>query len=140
MEETPRWGKEANTAGPELNFADPIGVPAVVYDAGRKRYIAVVNTRSKFSIIAAPQPWGHWTSVATYPTWDGIKPPDPLTLTVTPLWIKIDGDSATALYRKGDTIYSVACYYGDVDPMAIAAVNGLSSPYTLNPGSMIQIP
>ncbi len=40
----------------------------------------------------------------------------------------------------GDTIYSVACYYGDVDPMAIAAVNGLSSPYTLNPGSMIQIP
>ena len=40
----------------------------------------------------------------------------------------------------GDTIYSVACYYGDVDPMAIAAVNGLSSPYTLTPGSTIQIP
>jgi len=40
----------------------------------------------------------------------------------------------------GDTIYSVACYFGDVDPMAIAAVNGLSSPYTLTPGSTIQIP
>jgi LysM repeat protein len=38
----------------------------------------------------------------------------------------------------GDTIYSVACYYGDVDPMAIAAVNGLSSPYTLTPGSTIR--
>jgi len=40
----------------------------------------------------------------------------------------------------GDTIYWVACYFGDVDPMAIVAVNGLSSPYTLNPGSTIQIP
>jgi LysM repeat protein len=40
----------------------------------------------------------------------------------------------------GDTIYSVACRYGDVDPMGIAAANGLSSPYTLTPGSTIQIP
>jgi len=40
----------------------------------------------------------------------------------------------------GDTIYSIACRFGDVDPMAIAAVNGLSSPYTLTPGTAIQIP
>jgi LysM repeat protein len=40
----------------------------------------------------------------------------------------------------GETIYSIACYYGDVDPMAIAAVNALSSPYTLSPGTTIRIP
>lgn len=40
----------------------------------------------------------------------------------------------------GDTIYSIACRYGDVDPMGIAAANGLSSPYTLTPGTTIQIP
>jgi LysM repeat protein len=40
----------------------------------------------------------------------------------------------------GETIYSLACYYGDVDPMAIAAANGLSSPYTLMPGTNLQIP
>ncbi len=40
----------------------------------------------------------------------------------------------------GDTIYSVACRYGDVDPMGISAANGLSSPYTLTPGTTIQIP
>lgn len=40
----------------------------------------------------------------------------------------------------GDTVYSIACRFGDVDPLAIAAVNGLSSPYTLTPGSVIQIP
>jgi hypothetical protein len=34
----------------------------------------------------------------------------------------------------------VACRYGDVDPMGIAAANGLSSPYTLTPGTTIQIP
>ena len=47
---------------------------------------------------------------------------------------------ATYTVGGGDTIYSVACRYGDVDPMGIAAANGLSSPYTLTPGTTIQIP
>jgi LysM repeat protein len=41
---------------------------------------------------------------------------------------------------SGDTINSIACEFGDVDPLAIAAANGLSSPYTLNAGSVIKIP
>jgi len=40
----------------------------------------------------------------------------------------------------GDTIYTVACKYGDVDPMAIAQANGISSPYTLSAGQVIYIP
>ncbi len=40
----------------------------------------------------------------------------------------------------GDTIYSLACDYGDVDPNAIIAANGLKSPYTLTPGQSLQIP
>ncbi|MHB1481367.1 MAG: LysM peptidoglycan-binding domain-containing protein [Bellilinea sp.] len=40
----------------------------------------------------------------------------------------------------GDTIYSVACEFGDVDPMAIVAANNLKSPYTLTAGAVIQIP
>lgn len=47
---------------------------------------------------------------------------------------------ATYTVAGGDTIYSVACRYGDVDPMGIAAANGLSSPYSLTPGTTIQIP
>jgi LysM repeat protein len=47
---------------------------------------------------------------------------------------------ATYTVFSGDTIYSVGCRYGDVDPMAIVAANGLSSPYTLTPGTTIQIP
>jgi LysM repeat protein len=42
--------------------------------------------------------------------------------------------------RTGDTIYKVACYFGDASPEAIAAANNLSSPYTLTPGAVISIP
>lgn len=41
---------------------------------------------------------------------------------------------------SGDTIYSIACLFGEVDPYAIAAANGLSSPYTLTSGQNLHIP
>jgi LysM repeat protein len=40
----------------------------------------------------------------------------------------------------GDTIYTIACKFGDVDPMAIAQANGLSAPYNLSAGQSIYIP
>jgi LysM repeat protein len=39
-----------------------------------------------------------------------------------------------------ETIYSIACKFGDVDPMAIAAANGLTAPYTLKLGQVLNIP
>ena len=39
-----------------------------------------------------------------------------------------------------DTIYSIACEYGDADPNAIALANGLSAPYKLSNGQQIYIP
>ncbi len=46
----------------------------------------------------------------------------------------------TYTVSSGDTIYTVACEFGDVDPMSIAEVNGLSSPYKLTSGQEITIP
>jgi LysM repeat protein len=40
----------------------------------------------------------------------------------------------------GDSIYSIACKYGDVDPLAIAQANSLSSPYNLSAGQNLHIP
>ncbi len=40
----------------------------------------------------------------------------------------------------GDTIYSIACLYGEVDPSEIAYANNLSSPYTLKVGQELHIP
>jgi LysM repeat protein len=60
-------------------------------------------------------------------TWEGegrVRNPHPDTYTVDP----------------GDNIYSVACYYGDVSPEAIIAVNQLEEPYDLEAGQTLQIP
>jgi LysM repeat protein len=47
---------------------------------------------------------------------------------------------ATYTVKSGDTIYTIACAYGDVEPSAIAIANGLSSPYTLSSGQTLHIP
>lgn len=60
-------------------------------------------------------------------TWEGagrVRNPHPTTHTVA----------------AGETIYSIACFYGDVSPEAIIAVNNLQEPYTLSPGQTLDIP
>ena len=47
---------------------------------------------------------------------------------------------ATYSVKGSDTIYTVACHYGDVSPDAIAQANNLTPPYTLTPGQTLQIP
>jgi LysM repeat protein len=39
-----------------------------------------------------------------------------------------------------DTVYSIACYFGDVDPRAIEAVNALTGDYSISQGQVIKIP
>ena len=40
----------------------------------------------------------------------------------------------TYTVEAGDTVYSIACFYGDVSPEAIIAVNQLEEPYELTAG------
>jgi LysM repeat protein len=40
----------------------------------------------------------------------------------------------------GESIYSIACVFGDVDPNAIIVANALKSPYTLSAGQTLNIP
>jgi LysM repeat protein len=46
----------------------------------------------------------------------------------------------TYTVSSGETIYSIACYYGDVSPEAIIAANQLEEPYTLSAGQVLDIP
>ncbi len=60
-------------------------------------------------------------------TWEGegrVRNPHPTTHTVL----------------AGETVYSIACYYGDVSPEAIIAVNQLEEPYQLSAGQTLRIP
>jgi LysM repeat protein len=47
---------------------------------------------------------------------------------------------ATYTVKSGDTIFSIACQFGDVDPEAIIIANDLQSPYTVQAGQTLQIP
>ena len=69
---------------------------------------------------------GFVVKIPTSGSFDGVRAlrPHPTTYTV----------------RSGDSVYSIACLYGDVDPLNIAAVNGLAAPYNLTTGSTIKIP
>jgi LysM repeat protein len=60
-------------------------------------------------------------------TWTGegrVRNPHPTTHTV----------------KAGETIYSIACFYGDVSPEAIIVVNNLQEPYNLTVGQTLDIP
>ncbi len=72
-----------------------------------------------------------------------VQPDTTITITQSGTW---PGDRArfphptTYIVKGGDTIYTIACYFGDVDPNIIIAANGLQSPYTLTVGQSLQIP
>lgn len=42
--------------------------------------------------------------------------------------------------KSGDTVYTIACYFGDVSPEGILAANGLSSPSDIKVGMKLKIP
>jgi LysM repeat protein len=46
----------------------------------------------------------------------------------------------TYTVAAGDTLYSIACHFGDVDPNDIIAKNGLEDPYPLTAGTKLEIP
>lgn len=73
--------------------------------------------------------------------------PDPGTVLIIPssgTWTSgeraLKAHPASYTVGTGDTINSIACEFGDVDPLAIAAANGIAEPYTLTVGSVISIP
>ncbi len=46
----------------------------------------------------------------------------------------------TYAVQSGDTIYRIACTYGDVDPNNIILANSLSAPYSVSAGQSLKIP
>ena len=70
---------------------------------------------------------GTTLSIPTTSTWSGAprdRLPHPTTYTV----------------KSGDTIYSIACAFGDVFPESIAQANNMQEPYALTVGQTLQIP
>jgi LysM repeat protein len=51
-----------------------------------------------------------------------------------------DHPATYTVSSSDQTVYGVACYYGDIDPAAIAAANGISVSATLTSGQQLTIP
>jgi LysM repeat protein len=47
---------------------------------------------------------------------------------------------ATHTVVAGETIFTISCAYGDVDPSGIVSENNLEPPYKLTGGQVLQIP
>ena len=74
-----------------------------------------------------------------------VAPGTTLTIPTNSVWPSefdraLRAHPTTYVVSSGDTIYKVACLFGDVDPNALIEANGLKDPYTLTPGTTIQIP
>ena len=52
----------------------------------------------------------------------------------------LEAHPTTHTVAAGQTIYQIACKYGDVDPNDIIAANGLSEPVVLAAGDVLDIP
>jgi LysM repeat protein len=53
---------------------------------------------------------------------------------------ELQAHPTTYTVGAGDTLYSIACEFGDVDPIAIAQANGLTEPYDVSIGMVLDIP
>ena len=53
---------------------------------------------------------------------------------------RLENHPADYSVREGETIFSIACVFGDVDPQSIIAANNLQEPYTLAAGQVLHIP
>jgi hypothetical protein len=42
--------------------------------------------------------------------------------------------------QSGQSIYEIACLFGDADPNAIIVANNLSAPYSISAGQVLEIP
>ena len=75
---------------------------------------------------------------------DAVSPGTVLQIPQTGTWPLEDRSTkdhpASHTVEAGDTVYSIACEYGDVTPEAIIAVNRLEEPYALTAGQVLQIP
>ncbi len=75
---------------------------------------------------------------------DLLSPGDTIQIPQDSVWVGAgrvrNPHPTTHTVTAGETVYSIACFYGDVTPEAIIAVNLLEEPYDLTPGQVLNIP
>jgi hypothetical protein len=103
---TPLWTRNVRDRRPV--FTDPFSggssaLGHVVYNAGIKRYLLTTargRSAGKLGVYDAPEPWGPWTTVASYERWLGMTagPGSQLGVNFPTKWISADGLTLWAVF------------------------------------------
>jgi hypothetical protein len=90
-------------AHPVFVDASGRGITHVVYDAGLRRLIASVQSRSvgETGLFDAPEPWGPWTTIAYYQNWGGYGARESLGIDFPTKWISQDGTTLWGVFSGG---------------------------------------
>lgn len=135
------------TAVPVVNTPEPTAVPVVVATA------APVTAPGTYVLQEGEHPYciarrfnvnpSDLTAVNSIS--GSVAPGTKLTIPSNSVWPNtfarsLKAHPTTYTVVAGDTIYTIACAFGDVDPNQIISANNLTAPYTLTAGTTLQIP
>ncbi len=149
MEETPTAGEEAGepTAAPPAEATQPVVATAIpVPSATPGRPSSYTLHKGEFPYCIARRfdvnP-NQMLSLSGLGTGGSYSPGTVLRIPQSgsfPANRTLKSHPTTYTVKSNDSIYSIACDFGDVDPNSIAIANGLSAPYNLTVGQTLQIP
>ncbi len=97
------WSSDFSKARVVYSGADGRRLMHVVYDPGLRRYIASAQGHGvgDLTLLAAPEPWGPWTTIASYQNWGGFGRREPLGVDFPTKWISKDGKTLWGVFSGG---------------------------------------
>ncbi len=133
---TPTPGIVATTAPTKINYPTPTPGRPATYTIQAGEYLWCIARRFDVSIDALysannmnynSQPYaGTVLTIPSSGSFGGTR--------------ARNAHPATYTVRAGDTMGSIACWYGDVDPNTVYAANGLAAGSVITVGQVLQIP
>jgi Domain of unknown function (DUF4185) len=95
----PRWTSEIQQRAAVFENPGSVGSSVRVdYDAGLRRYLLATFTRwdGSWGLYDAPEPWGPWTTAATFDQW--IDPTPKFGFTIPQKWMSADGKTVWMVF------------------------------------------
>ena len=102
-----------------LTDAEGIDAPNVIWNAALERYVATTARAQqvqRLMLLDAPEPWGPWTTIASYDDWGGFGPSESLGYSLPTKWISADGLTLWVVFSASVTLDSFNLIRGTLTP------------------------
>jgi hypothetical protein len=103
------WTDDIRSARAVLTDPQGIDAPNVVWNPGLGRYVATTARAQevqKLMLLDAPEPWGPWTTIASYDGWGGFGNSESLGYSLPTKWISPDGLTLWVVFSASVTLDS----------------------------------